>query len=266
MDGGDMTGNNANLILPTFLMIGAARSGTTTWYSCLQQHPEIFLPASKRPEPHFFLKEAEYCRGLEYYSQRYFAAGQQMRVRGEASTSYICHDWVAQRIKQHLPDVKLLVMLRNPVDRAFSNYWHTVKSGLEKESFDDALRLEEQRAREAADPFLRTIRPFAYVERGYYCQQLRHYLRFFPPEQLQVFLLDDWLSDPLAVLRKTFAFLGVEGSFVPANLNAVENQSTPPDLTMSAAARAYLDESYRAEIVELAALLKRDLSLWLKAA
>src|SRR5436305_13662497 len=105
-------------MLPNFLIIGAARSGTTTLYTHLKRHPDIYLPPRKRPEPHFFYKSAEYERGIGYYEERYFSACRNESAIGEASTSYVFGPTVPGRIRAALPDIKAICLLRNPVERA----------------------------------------------------------------------------------------------------------------------------------------------------
>jgi hypothetical protein len=249
--------------LPTFLIIGAARSGTTTLYSYLQDHPEIYLPVSKRPEPHFFLKDWEYELGLGYYSRKCFSAWRGQRARGEASASYLCHDWVAERIHRHLPAVKLIATLRNPVERAHSNYWHTMKSGLETLPFDEAIRTEAKRLAELNHPFWQAVRPYAYVERGFYYKHLSDYLKWFDPSQMHIILFEDLLHNPQRVLQGTLEFLGVDSSFYHPKLDRSLNQSTPEGQKMSQSARKYLVDCYREDILQLSKLIGRDLSTWL---
>src|SRR5262249_26493123 len=160
----------------------------------LRAQPEIFMPP-KRPEPHFFLREAEYAKGLDHYSRRFFAdVPAPAKAIGEASTSYLCHRLVAERVAHGLPDVRLFAMLRNPIVRAFSSYWHTVRHGLEDLPFLEALRAEPARAAAAeSDPVLRENRPFAYLERGFYSRQLLAFYEFFPRDRLSIILFDDFV-------------------------------------------------------------------------
>jgi hypothetical protein len=256
----------SGLPLPNFLIVGAARSGTTTLYSYLQAHPEVYLPASKRPEPHFFLKDWEYGMGIDYYARKYFSAWRGQRALGEASASYLCYDWVADRILRHLPGVKLIATLRNPIERAHSNYWHTIKSGLESCSFEEAVRTERQRLAEIVDPFWRAVRPYAYVERGFYYRHLSDYLLRFPRSQMHIVLFEDLLRSPGQVLRGILEFLEVDPEFVPADLDRILNQSTPEGEKMAPSAREYLRGVFRDDILNLGQLLGRDLSSWLTEA
>jgi hypothetical protein len=248
--------------LPDFLIIGAARCGTTWLYECLKAHPEIYLPASKRPEPHFFMKQAEYARGLRYYSDRYFTDVGSALVAGEASTSYLYRPYVAPRIARHLPDVKLIVILRNPVDRAFSNYIVSRRNGLETLPFSRAIREEAARLAHPQSDFEREICPFAYIDRGRYHAQLACYLALFPRDRLHVLLFDDVVHEPAEVLRSTQAFLGVDPGFRPVQLphrpNAADYEGDSP----GAEDRSYILDRLADDPASLARWLGRDLSHW----
>ena len=170
--------------LPDFLVIGAARSGTTSLYHYLKSHPQIYLPAKKHPEPHFFLKNNEYKKGIHYYSEKYFKNVNHDKKAGEISTSYLYQPYVAKRIKKHLPKVKLIAMLRNPIERSFSNYVFTYKNGLDSLSFEDAILQEKKRISNPETQFHSEIQPYAYMDRGRYYKQLMEYLKYFSPAEL----------------------------------------------------------------------------------
>jgi len=250
------------VVLPNFLIIGAAQCGTTTLHSYLREHPDVYMPSSKRPEPHFFLKGDEYAKGLSYYSERHFAEWHGQTAVGEISTSYIYHEVVAERVRTHLPDVKLIAILRNPVDRAYSNYWHTVNSGLETLSFEEAVLTEKERTAGIRDRFWREVQPYAYVARGFYFKQLSGYLRHFQRDRMLILLFDDLVERPSRVLRDIFNFLGVDERFVPGSLDRVENRLTPAGAQMGRETRRRLIEWYREDVERLSALLNRDLTRW----
>jgi Sulfotransferase domain len=254
-------------VLPNFLIIGAARCGTTNFASYLRAQPGVFL-AAKRPEPHYFLKDWEYEKGLGYYSTTYFSRATDETAIGEASASYLCHRKVAERVRADLPGVRLVAMLRNPIPRAYSGYWHTVRNGFETLSFLDALKAEPARAAAATDPVAATIRTFAYIERGLYARQLRTFLEYFSRDQLHVVLFDDFVADPKGETCAALQFLGVDpaGYVEPAAADMDVNHSTPGDRWMDEAAFQFLRAAYRDEVHDLSNLLGRDLSRWLDTA
>jgi hypothetical protein len=155
----------------------------------------------------------------------------------------------------------MIALLRHPVDRAFSSYWHTVKSGLETLSFDEAVRCEEERNCAMTDPALKSIRPFAYIERGFYYRQISAYLKYFSREQLHIALFEDLIQVPAKTVREIFGFLGVDASFVPKSWR-IENTSTPRGAEMAKDTRRLLLERYREDNERLSVLLQRDLSGW----
>jgi hypothetical protein len=250
------------MILPSFLIIGAARCGTTSLFVQLQQHPDVYLPPSKRPEPHFFLKEDEYRKGLRYYSNRFFTWWNGESAAGEASTSYIYQDYVPGRIHKHLPEVRLILLLRNPVDRAYSHYWYSVQNGLESLSFEGALKKEEERIRHPNSQFEAEVQPYAYLDRGRYYTQIRRYLRFFKREQLLILFFEDLKTAPVDLVRATFRFLNVDDSFVPPAPDEVHNQRQTARPPMEETLRRKLVEQFQDENEKLSDFTGRDLSHW----
>lgn len=251
---------------PTFLIIGAARSGTTTLYHHLQQHPDIFLPADKRPEPHFFLKTKEYAKGIDYYCDRYFSDVGTAKAIGEASTSYLFQPYVPARIREHLPDVRLVAILRDPISRAFSNYRRTVSSGLDKLSFDDAVRTEGDRQlelRSRGDDDLAEIAPFAYLGRSRYFEQLARYLEMFDPAQLLVLFTEDLEADPVSLVQRVYGFVGVDRAVTPKPLDRMLNSEGAAGASPLPATRQYLCAQLADDVAKLEALTGRDLSAWL---
>lgn len=255
---------DGNPVLPNFLIIGAARCGTTTLYRNLAEHPQVYLPADKRPEPHFFMRDREYAKGLAYYSRRYFAGVKREQAVGEASTSYIFSATAAGRISRDLPCVRLILILRHPVERAFSGYWHTVKSGLETLPFEQAVVQEDARCGAIDDPLMRENQPFAYLGRSLYFRQLSIYLEHVAMKRIHVILFDDLARDPAAVFRRVCRFLDIDPEFVPTSLGCVENASTLPSASLTPALRARLVAFFAQDVEQLAAFLGRDLSDWMR--
>jgi sulfotransferase family protein len=210
-------------LMPTFLVIGAAKSGTSSFYMYLAQHPQIYM--SPRKEPHFFAYDGEKLdfRGppgvkLEINQsitdiakyQRLFAKAPPGAERGEASVVYLYEPKAVQRIRHYIPDAKLIAILRNPIERAFSAYLHVLREGREPaRDFIHALDMEPARIQERW-PIL-----YRYVDAGRYACQLDRYFQAFRPAQLRIYLYDDLRSDPVAVAQDCFRFLGIDPAFVP---------------------------------------------------
>src|SRR5262249_1003740 len=142
------------------------------------------------PEPKFFLVDQIYEKGLAHYAETWFAAAGGARVAGEKSTDYLESASAARRIAADLPHVKLVFILREPAERAYSNYLWTRMNGLEKEDFATALRLEEQRERDLPER-LKFARPFSYFSRGLYADLLAPYFERFPHDQILVLRFED---------------------------------------------------------------------------
>ena len=281
---------------PNFLIIGAPRSGTTHLYRGLRQHPNIFMSDFK--EPMFFAYEGNPRPGAIGDAAAYealFSATQGQDAIGEASTLYLYSDRAADNIHRRIPDAKLIAILRNPVDRAFSQY--TFQRFLNTEpldTFEAALQAEDERADGPGSPFL------LYRRVGLYGQQIPRYLERFGPNQLLFLLQDDLDAAPGAVFRQIFAFLGVDETFQPdlrhrTNASGVPQHGTlfrllksagrrikgvlPERLatqlsgtahealltrpTMDAPTRANLTEYFRGDIEATQSLIGRDLSRWL---
>lgn len=222
-------------LMPTFLVIGAAKSGTSSLYMYLAQHPQIYMSPLK--EPHFFAYDGETpdFRGppgikldinqaitdLEKY-QRLFAKAAPHSQRGEASVVYLYEPKAVERIRHYVPDAKLIAILRNPIDRAFSAYLHVLREGREPaRDFIHALDMEPARIRERW-PIL-----YRYVDAGRYAGQLDRYFQTFQPDQIRIYLYDDLRADPVAVTQDCFRFLGIDPAFVP-DVSARYNESGLP--------------------------------------
>ena len=206
--------------LPGFLVIGAQKAGTTALYAYLRQHPAITGPSWK--EVSFF--DRHYARGEAWYRGNF---PNSLRARGdlvgEASPSYLFHPLAPERVAGLVPEAKLIVLVRNPVDRAYSHYQHEVALGREPLSFEYAVaaeyeRLRGEEGRLVADPsyFSHAWWNYTYRARGLYADQLERWLAVFPREQLLVVPSDDLSADPGAAYASVLAFLGA----VPYRLDA----------------------------------------------
>jgi hypothetical protein len=207
--------------LPSFIVIGAGRSGTTSLYYYLKQHPQISMSSIKETNyfaydpgtQHRFLHSEKMdfpVKDLKTY-QKLFSIHPSTVAIGEASPIYLWHPSAPGNINELIPDAKLIAILRNPVDRACSAYMHYVSIGMEKRTFAAAMAEEAQHKINGQWPLGTMI----YVGLGFYFQQLTRYLNYFDREQILIFLYDDFQADPVQVMQKIFSFIGARASFVP---------------------------------------------------
>jgi hypothetical protein len=216
-------------VLPNFIIVGAPKCATTSLYEYLRQHPQVFMSPFK--EPRFFACEGTPLplRGpgderlrrrttvtLPEY-ERLFQGSEGAIARGEASTMYLGEPGCAARIARRIPEARLIAVLRNPADRAFSAWGHKVREGHETRSLEDALLDEPLRIQDGWHA------TWHYRSRGEYARQLEPYLALFPKSRIKVVLYDDFQS-PARLLADLFQFLGVDPAFRP-NTSARHNPS-----------------------------------------
>ncbi|HEX7023098.1 MAG TPA: sulfotransferase [Trueperaceae bacterium] len=213
---------------PDFLIIGAAKSGTTSLFYYLKKHPAIFSPEIK--ELNYFSNGSgehgalvrpgsgpgdRYATHWTYDASEYrahFRGKREGQKAGEASVSYLYSPSAPARIRAALPDVKLIVLLRNPVERAWSHYWHMVRDGREEESFEGALDAEEARIAQGWEF------SWHYKGLGLYGEQLQRYLDCFPAEQLRVYTYDSFREHPQKVVTDLLGWLDLD----PAQLGPID--------------------------------------------
>lgn len=281
-----MSGGDAQGALPTFLVLGSQKAGTTSLYHVLRRHPEVFMSETK--EVNFFFYEERYRRGLDYYRSYFRGVPPRAKVVGEASPGYICHPRCPERIQQALPGIRLIVTVRHPVERAYSQYWDNRRHLEADHTFEEALE-------HALTPDYEPGK-LGYFSRGTYVQYLRRYVERYGRERLLVLVFEDLARDPAAYYRRCFDFLGVDSDFRCPEMEGRFNPSTiwrnpayrwflrHPRYTryltpatrrllcrgrtqayeesMSPAARARLLEFYRPWNEDLAQFLDRDLDSW----
>lgn len=221
-------------LLPDFLIIGAQRCGTTSLYRYLAQHPAVG-PVVITKGAHYF--STNYAKGLDWYRSffptRWRAAYVRRRagaemVTGEASPYYVFHPLAPERVAVTLPDVRLVLMVRDPIGRAYSHYRHMIDRGLETLSFEDALdaeprRLAGQEERIVREPGYHSFdhQHHSYLARGRYIEQLQRWDRFFRRERILVVRSEDFFADPAGAYASVLAFLGLPawtpGRFPPHN-------------------------------------------------
>lgn len=205
-----------------FAIIGAGKSGTTSLFRYLSAHPEIYMPAVK--ELSFFAYPKYYSRGINWYYSTYFLTANHGLLWGEASPAYMMYAATPQRINQANPAVKLIAILRNPVDRAFSHHQHLVRAGRETRSFGECIdRLVHRGV--VADERIETSGDWhsEYVMDGEYGRLLENYLRHFPREQLKLCFFEDLQSDPVSLVTDLYDWLGVNSQQLPPIIGKVFN-------------------------------------------
>ena len=292
--------------LPNFLIIGAAKAGTTALHKYLQQHPQIYMTPNK--ETNFFAFEGQEINfqgigdealkdfsitDLETYQEQFAGVAKESAI-GEACPSYLYYSQAAPRIKQYIPNTRLIVILRNPIDRAYANFLHTVRDDREPHTdFALALQDEATRIKNNWEWF------WHYVQVGFYGKQLQHYYEIFSENQIKVYLYEDLKENAIALLQDIFRWLKVDDTFVPdmalrpnksgmpknkllhqvlTKPNPVktllkplfpaklrqkiqhQNLNTPQ---LSQEVRQQLLDVYRADILQCQDLIDRDLSAWL---
>ncbi len=300
------------MTLPNFLIVGAAKAGTTSVHAYLRQHPQVYMCPVK--ETNFFAFEGEELNFLGGISSGYLAnfvtnisdyRAQFQGVNnetaiGEACPSYLYLPKAVERIKYYIPDVKIIVILRDPIERAYSHFLHHLRDRLVTYTdFEQALKLESQRI---ADNWWWD---YHYVQVGLYYQQLKRYFDNFDRQQIKVALYKDLKADSLAFIQDIFEFVGVERQFKP-DLSAKHNATGIPrhkaldtlikepnlikaiyQLLLPATLRQPITakiaqynplwkppltpevrhnllELYREDILKLQKLIQQDLSHWLK--
>lgn len=297
--------------LPNFLIIGAAKAGTSSLYYYLKQHPQVFMSAIK--EPKFFALEGESLdykgpdRGININSvnnladyQKLFEGVADEVAVGEASPMYLTSPKAPANIKRYIPDVKLIAILRNPVDRAFSSYTHLIRENLETLSFEAAVEAEPERIANKWSHL------FYYTQNGYYASQVKNYLENYDTENIKIYLYEDLIQDTPKLVDELYGFLGIDRSFSPdlskRNVSGIpksrflhslfrkdnvvkdslkrffpkemRRQIAEDVLRRNLGAKPELDNRmrdrltslYRKDILELQDVLHRDLSGWLAKA
>lgn len=277
---------------PNFLGVGAERSGTTTLFNLLRQHPDIYLPPVK--QPHFFDRDERYEKGLGWYLGKFFSKAGKEKAVGEITPAYMAFDCVPERIKKTLGgDIKLIFLLRNPADRAYSHYWMHKARGIKDSSFEELVN--SQRPEEVDC-----------IKRSFYRKEVKRFLKYFPKENMLFLVFEEFIKDMPSAVSQVFSFLGVkkevrvdydvfkrpswepklkfvndflESSFYKGSLlekmariivpsEALRerirtlNQRPVKKPEMKEETRKRLVKIYREDVGELEKIINRDLSLW----
>ena len=204
-----------------FLVVGAVKSGTTALFHYLRHHPQIYLPPEK--ELGFFSNEEWFAKGWDRFVHEFFRHAPIDTLWGKVTPQYMAYPQVPERIFKCMPNVKLIALLRNPVDRAFSHYRMAVRTGAEVRDF--AHVISDQLTQLDAVNFL-TL--------GQYGRILKSFLRFFPGEQLILLFTDDLNERPQSVLDSILTYLGLEAGFSPKILgSATISEEFAPTISLA---------------------------------
>jgi hypothetical protein len=247
-----------------FIIAGAQKAGTSALSDFLETHPRIRMPhkdelhRSVQPARHFFDDEERFAQPeIDYVPLHRGCVRRDASILlGSCTPIYIYWRPAMERIWTYHPKIKLLVLLRNPVDRAFSHWNMQRYRGLENLDFLDAVQEEKNRAQQA-QPL--QLRKFSYVERGFYAVQMERVFRYFPRDQVHVIKFEDFRRDARGTLDAVCDFLGVEPI---KKINRAEIGSTPYARKMAGSERQYLVDLYRNDIDRLEKLLGWDCSDW----
>lgn len=198
--------------LPDFLVIGAQKSGTTSLYAYLTSHPQVRRARTK--EVHYF--DRHYERGLNWYRSHFPLGGGGGELTGEATPAYLFYPPAPARAKATVPTARLIAVLRNPVERAYSHWNHERAKGFENLSLAEAISQEDARLageweRSSRDPtyYSDSLVHFAYRARGCYADQLERWLEHYPRSQLLVLPAERLFADPAATTAEALGFLGL---------------------------------------------------------
>lgn len=240
-------------------IVGAQRSGSTYLYHVLNDHPEIIMAKPLRPEPKFFLNDKFYGNGPSYYESVYFGQiSAQTHYLGEKSTSYIESKIVPKRIWNYYPSARILMILRNPVIRAYSNYRFSVEHKLENLPFEIALQREPARLQEAR--FRTSVNPYAYRQRGHYIDYIEEYLKFFSRSQLNILIFEEFVGN-LPAIQRLYRWLGIDDSYKPNSFRSIFNPTVRTEDDQIQPFRD-LALSYKASLERLENLLGRRVEVW----
>ncbi|MGM0641821.1 MAG: sulfotransferase family protein [Thermotogota bacterium] len=239
-----------------FFIIGAQRCGTTYLYHLLDEHPQICMAKPVKPEPKFFLNKQKYLKGKAYYISKYFKNCDQY-VRGEKSTSYIEFDEAQRRIKSFFPGAKIIVVLRNPVTRAISNYLFSYKNGFEQRTLEEVFLQKKENSYKGELP---SVSPFDYLKRGEYIRYLRRIYDVFAPEQVKIIFFENMISG-IEYIAGVYKFLNVDMHYQPNAFNKVINASElKPDVSQKVV--DILKRHFLSYNEELENFLKTNIEFW----
>lgn len=197
--------------LPNFIVVGAMKAGSTAAYAYLRAHPQVFIPPAL--EVHYFT--SQYSRGLDWYASHFRDAGDALAV-GEKSPSYMVDPVAVERMAATIPDAKLVAVLRNPIDRAYSHYWHNKARDREPRPYEEAIADEWPQAGDGGF--------FDYLSRGRYAAQLERLCEHYDRSQLHVVLSEELRHRSVETYAELCRFLGVDDTIVPDVVGRAVNE------------------------------------------
>lgn len=254
-------------VLPDFIVIGAQKAGTTSLFNYLMEHPSIFPPFKK--EIQFF--DLNYKKGLLWYRSnfptkiyKYLITKVSSRnfITGEASPYYILYPHAAKRVNSKLNKIKIIILLRNPINRSFSQYFHTIKSGSENLSFKEAIKKEDKRIEGEFEKILKDedyrssrFPAFAYLTRSIYINQIEKWFEYFPKNQILVIKSEDLFEKPKETLKLVFKFLNIPNW---TKIKYKKYHSEAGGRKIDEETRNYLKEYFKPYNLQLYEYLERD--------
>lgn len=240
---------------PDYLLIGAQKAGTTALFDYINQHPKV---VNKSAEVHFF--DLNFYKGVEWYKSKFPARPDESYVIGDKSPYYLFHPSAAERAYSLYPAIKIVMILRNPVSRAYSHYWFNKNRSLERLTFEEALdaeprRLLGQEEKILSDPNFegKVYRLRSYKARGRYAEQIENWLEWYDLEQMLIVDADELRANPQETLDKVYAFLGLDSH----TLNLAHNEDKTSYPAMDAATKNKLKAYFAPYNKDLENLLNR---------
>jgi len=242
-----------------FIIVGAQRSGTTYLYKLLDEHPEICMSHPIKPEPKYFINKKVETLDLNFYHKKYFNnCLNSSKIYGEKSTSYYEIEETPKLISSLLPKAKIIFILRNPVDRALSNYFFSLNNGLEKRTLNEVFLENRPQPKINLDNF--SVNPYNYLGRGKYYKFILDYKKYFSDSNLKIIIFEDFINNSEKI-KKLFSFLNVNQNFTPKDMTIKVNTSVKSNL-IPAEVKNYLKNYYENSNSKLEYLFNINLNKW----
>lgn len=244
---------------PDFIIVGAQKAGTGALREYLIQHPLIVF--SKKKEVHFF--DRRFKNGVQWYEHQFPVRPSAEHLLGEKTPYYIVHPSIPHRVFSLFPKVKIIMILRNPVSRAYSHYQFNVRNGVEPLSFEEAIEAEPERLQEnkmGGTPFSsnHNFKYYSYLTRGMYIDQIKRWLKYFPKKQILILTSEDLNQNPLKVVNEIYTFLGLPLVDQLDDIELKEEKKNNPYAPMNGEFRKTLIEFFRPYNRQLSVFLNRD--------